>query len=484
MSHEIRTPLNGIIGLSRLASQSEQANEVRDYLRKIVLSGKSLLQIINDILDISKIEANKIHIEDSAFKLSEVIESISASMANLAKEKGLFFFIVTPPTLPDKIRGDSTRLYQIITNLCSNAIKFTEQGYVKIIIDVNEVDGQTRLNTKVEDTGIGLSPAEQDRIFTEFVQADNSTTRRFGGTGLGLSITNNLISLMKGRLSVSSAPKQGSCFSFWIPIEIPNPSTKSLSQINKDVLRKVQLQLILEDEQAAIHIKNDLNRLHIHLVEQHPSHILFHSNAKQDLIHYQLESLLTNTDCRILYLAEPDNKPELKKDQLDRVLFVSQPYTSFLLVDALLDQDEEPQQANDTEDAEAQADTKLHEGLKGKRVLVVEDIAVNQLVAQQILKMFGAHATLANNGKHCLDILKEQKDFDFILMDIQMPEMDGIEATKVIIGEQLAPNIPIIALTANVLIEDIQQYSKIGMKGYLPKPFEPENLYETLVNIE
>ena len=377
MSHEIRTPLNGIIGLSRLANDRIENPEVKGYLENVVLSGKSLLKIINDILDISKIEANKIEIEHTDYQLAEVIKTLSATIGFAAKSKGIILHILVPPKLPEKLRGDPSKLLQIIINLCSNAIKFTEQGSVTVRFSFVKKGSDAYLSVEVKDTGIGLTQKQQDKVFTDFVQADDSTTRRFGGTGLGLSISQKFAELMGGAITVHSEPNKGACFELSLPLE----------------------EQVLEAE-----IFSSLEEVYL--------------------------------DINTIENEQESEVPPLV--------------------------------------------------LKDAQVLLVEDNKVNQLVAEQVLLDFGAVVTFANNGLECIEVLKKQS-FDLILMDIQMPELDGIEATKIIIKEKLAPNTPIVALTANVLKEDIESYLNVGMSAHLPKPFEPEQLCKiasTLLHVD
>ncbi len=360
MSHEIRTPMNAILGFSHLGLSDDDPVRLRDYLSKVNQSSKNLLGIINDILDFSKNEAGKLKLEIVPFKLSKVMSEIYESMENAAHDKGIDLTFDVNEGIPDNYYGDSLRLRQIITNLISNGIKFTNQGYVKVKIEfINKDNDTVKLGFSVSDTGIGISEEQQDKLFMAFNQADNSTTRNYGGTGLGLAISRQLVQLMGGTINVESEPDKGSTFSFTVLLK-ENVETEA------------------------------------------PSSNL--SNASQN----KYEKLLT------------------------------------------------------------------------KRALLVEDNKVNQVLAMALLEKVGIQVDIANHGKEAVEMLKKNLKYDFVLMDIQMPEMDGHEATSIIRNELKLLEIPIIAMTAHAMKEEKDLCFKVGMNDFIAKPIDVETMYKTL----
>lgn len=471
MSHEIRTPLNGIIGLSQIAYRRIQDNEIKNYLENVVLSGTSLLQIINDVLDFSKIEANKMTLEEAEYDLGALLKTISSSMSFAAKAKGISFVIKTPALLPKKLLGDATKLTQIITNLCANAIKFTESGGVVLDISFVELDTHQSLKISITDTGIGLSDTQQQEIFKEFVQADDSTTRKFGGTGLGLSISRSFITMMDGSIEVNSEVNKGSCFTVHLPLASRCQPVKetALNQDDIDNLKLIKMKIFSPNQIEVAQIEEDLQNYGIGCGEQAPSHILFSCNQDLPDIVSRVENLISKFSAPSILILSSDLREKLEHLK-GQAAILEYPYTTENVLHCLLEQ--ESTQNSITEDT-------LLNKLKGKRILVAEDNKINQIVAEQTLLHLGAEICFANNGRECIEQLKEQQ-FDLILMDIQMPEMDGLEATAQILEHKLAPETPIVALTANVFKEDIEIYMNAGMVAHLAKPFDPQQLYEVI----
>ncbi|MBE7175854.1 MAG: response regulator [Mucilaginibacter polytrichastri] len=355
MSHEIRTPMNGVVGMASLLAETSLSAAQREFVDTIQEAAGNLIRIINDILDLSKIEKGMVQFEAIDFDLPSLLKKLKNILLPRADQKNIALETIIAAGIPTTIKGDPTRLNQILSNLADNAIKFTEKGFVKICVEtVEEKDQSIKLRFCVHDSGIGIPASRIHAIFEKYTQADSNTTRLYGGTGLGLSIARNLVELQGGKLQVSSVEGEGSHFSFEIPFE----------------------------KTGAI--------------------------------------------------------PEKKTGE------------------------------NSTFPIE-------------KRVLIVEDNVINQRVAQLFLKKWGLSAEIADNGRIALEKLAQEK-FDLILMDIHMPELDGIETTQAIRSSTVESlrNIPIIAMTASTLMTDMDHYKSVGMNGYISKPFKGKDLYETI----
>jgi signal transduction histidine kinase/CheY-like chemotaxis protein len=475
MSHEIRTPLNGIIGLTNLALHKSNEIEVNVYLDKILMSSDALLHVINDILDVSKIESGKLELEITEINLVELIDKLSATTYETAVNKGLEFYIFIAPETPSSISGDPTRLLQILINLVSNAIKFTSDGWISLSVSYSEETSE--ITFAITDTGIGINIDEFDGLFDEFSQADVSTTRKFGGTGLGLSITKSLTEMMKGHLFIESSPGYGSTFKVKLPVTHCNemPSNED-ALIKPEQVSELKWQLISFDPHQLQYTQSILERSGLNFTQPDLANailILLPSNNTPDrqLIvdiiqsHKGKACFLYANHKYLMDLKEQSNIARMN------VNLVESPFNNVKFIEHLTHN-------NQVKEKTISNPLDIYR-FPGKRVLLVEDTPINQMVAQEMLTQMEIEVVLANNGLEAVTLTQAQS-FDLILMDIQMPEMDGIEATRKIKRLQPPINTPVVALTANVMKEDIERYKEVGMNDYLPKPFQPNRLVEIL----
>ncbi len=485
MSHELRTPLNGVIGLSNLAYQRTQDKQIKTYLKNIKLSGDLLLGLINNVLDINKMESGQFELEHAEFDLWEVVETLGSAVYSQASAKGIYFVLNIPPSVPRYLVGDPTRLKQILINLVGNAIKFTEQGGVTLSMSLKTgADDAPRLAVSVTDTGIGISQSALLHIFDEFSQADDSTTRRFGGTGLGLSICRSLVERMGGHLTASSTVGTGSTFSFDIPLHhgkpyapefaphtfhlvmdhptLPEKITQDLTQWGQQIGdTQSHIWLYYPSPAPAAAIEDTTN-------EDTANDGTIHEVSATNVLTQQVSQVSDET--LVILVAPPERADRQMKHMPKRCIPLYPPFASFKLLSAI---------ASLSGDITDTSPTETTQPLAGKRILLVEDTPINQMVSMEFAEALGAKVTLAENGEQCLNQLHNH-DFDLILMDIHMPVLDGIQTTKLIRQQTKWANLPIIALTANVIKEDVDKYYEIGMNGYLAKPFSEADFTRAL----
>ncbi|MCG8635079.1 MAG: response regulator, partial [Desulfobacterales bacterium] len=495
MSHEIRTPMNGIITASDLALGEEHSPKIGHFLKIISSSGHSLMRIINDILDFSKIEAGKLELEVAPFRLDLFIDNLINAFVATANDRDIELIVDLDPSIPNLLMGDSLRIQQIITNLISNALKFTNPGGVVTVIFDSRARGQNRIHLSclVKDTGIGMSPSLTAELFKPFAQADASTTRKYGGTGLGLTISRQLIEKMGGKISVESTPGQGSAFRFSLPLDT-RPSRAGGQYLMPRGLADLSA-LVVDDNEDNRRILSKLlsgfgirNRAlsggeeALELISAQGADtgfdlLIIDGNmpgmSGLDLIAQVRE--IPSMTAKILLMALFDVRDLEKESKIDGVVY--KPVKPSTLYNAVLEVF--GRRIRDDHSRPVQSAPAFQDRIEGIRILLAEDNLTNQDIVRAVLDKAGVKLTICNNGKEAVAAL-ETGSFDLVLMDIQMPVMDGYEATGMIRKKSRFPKIPIIAMTAHAMKGDAEKCLAAGMDGYIAKPINQELLFETL----
>ncbi|MGB9442229.1 MAG: response regulator [Desulfobacterales bacterium] len=523
MSHEIRTPMNAIMGMAHLAMKTDLTAKQYDYLKKVDISARSLLGIINDILDFSKIEAGKMDMESVDFQLEETLDNISTLVGIKTQEKGLELLFKTDPAVPRALIGDPLRLGQILINLSNNAVKFTDTGEIVVATKLVKQDkAQVTLKFSVHDTGIGMTAEQAAKLFQPFAQADSSTTRKYGGTGLGLTISKRLTEMMGGEIWVESNPGQGSTFSFTANLGLGKERAKKRFKPPSE-LRGMQV-LVVDDNATSRSILQEMLEsfsFEVSLASSGEEGITELEAAGKDkpfelvIMDWKMPGMggieaskrikglksLSKIPPIILVTAYGREEAMQQADEVGFEGFLLKPVNPSMLFDTIMQAFGEalPETSRIAQRHEQEAEALKH--IRGAQLLLVEDNEINQQVAKEILEGAGLNVTIATNGQEAVTAVKEN-NFDAVLMDVQMPVMDGYTATREIRKWELGlrnengknsdlkseirnpkskiQGVPIIAMTAHAMAGDEDKSLQAGMNGHVTKPIDPDQLFATL----
>ena len=510
MSHEIRTPLHAIIGLTHLLADTPLSTRQQQLVAKSQMASQSLLGIVNNVLDLAKIEAGEMPLEAEPLRLRDLLDGVDALFRQQAEGKGVALSVELDPGLPEVLVGDALRLRQVLTNLVGNALKFTEQGQVRVSLSAmaslpSQPSDTVRVRGQVRDTGVGMTPEVQARLFTPFSQADASTTRRYGGTGLGLSIVGRLVEAMGGTVRVSSAEGEGSEFTFEVPLAVP-----SSAQLGRSTARGTGLEvLVVDDEPRDRQLLTDLARAFGWRTETCDSGEAALAEVERRLglgqplpdailMDWQLTGMdgLQTLD-KLSQRLGPRHLPvslmvtAAERARLQRLdprrladAILTKPVNASVLFNAVNHGVVSRHGGTDRVKQVMGSPSGLVKSLPGVRLLVVDDSDINLEIARHLLEREGAKVTTASNGREALAVLRlAPQEFDAVLMDVQMPEMDGLEATQLLRQQPSQVGLPVIALTAGALAEERRRAIEAGMNAFLTKPLDPELMVRTVRSV-
>ncbi|MEY4866114.1 MAG: hypothetical protein RLY64_368, partial [Bacteroidota bacterium] len=502
MSHEIRTPMNAIIGMNYLLRKTELSDKQAEYNHKIEVSAKSLLRIIDDILDFSKIEAGKLTLENTPLFIEELVQEVADTVnVKLQRKKEVELVTQIDTDIPAIILGDTIRLRQVLLNLADNAAKFTHQGEIAIRVKlVRKVDYGIFLHFSVKDSGIGISKEQARKLFSPFQQADLSTTRKFGGTGLGLAICRKIVEMMDGELEMESSLGKGSEFHFNAFFSLPVEEALPIA-FSESILKGKKALLVDDSESARMVLAEMLGTMGFHVLVAKDAYEAIEMYEAEDLAHHPITLLVVDWQMpgmdglqlvRELKAKQGQEIPAIlmvtaygldsvkdaaKNKEVDGVML--KPINQSALHDTLIEI-LHLKQGKDAIKPKFDLDTNvLKEHLLGKKVLLVEDKEINRELATELLNEVGINVESAENGKIAIEMV-EQNAYDLVLMDIQMPEMDGLTATKMIRATGRFSNLPILAMTAHAMKGEAEKSIAAGMNEHITKPIDPVFLYKTL----
>ena len=498
MSHEIRTPMNAIVGLGKLLLKTPLDACQRDYQEKVLAASDALLGIINDVLDYSRIEAGRLALESIPLELDQVVRSVASQVALRAEEKGLELLFLVDADVPRRLTGDPLRLGQVLVNLVSNAIKFTEQGEVLVRVEAlaPAADGRVRLGFSVRDTGMGIPRERQGELFSPFTQVDESITRRFGGSGLGLSICKQLVEMMDGEIALESQSGQGSTFRFSACFGLPDALSEPLPPAAALAGQRV---LVIDDSPGARQVlaaqlagfglrpetaaggEAGLEALVRAAGAGDPFRLVLLDWPMTDPDGLETARRIRATAgleaAALVLMATPGSQPQLAGPMAAAGLrhLLAKPWNEAALLAVLLEAAGAPVQAGGPAHQPVQAGP----ALQGARVLLVDDVELNRIVAQAFLRQAGVEVDVAVHGREALERIAATR-YDLVLMDIQMPEMDGLAATRALRREPRHRDLPIIAMTAHAMDGDRELSLAAGMQDHLTKPIDPDALFAVL----